>query len=164
MISPDMEHRVSQLRHDVDDVYELLAATNTTVKATNEKVDVLSQDVAAMKQDMATTKQDMATTKQDMATMKLAQRRHGNRLEEIQTALDLTVGRLDRLEQAHGRLEKNQNRTTDALREQADVLREQADALREQKGTLEAILAAVRVQPVDVVPSAAAITDGDDHR
>jgi len=31
MASPEMEHRVSQLRHDVDDVYELLDATNQTV-------------------------------------------------------------------------------------------------------------------------------------
>jgi len=31
MASPEIQHRVSRLRHDVDDVYELLDATNTTV-------------------------------------------------------------------------------------------------------------------------------------
>jgi septal ring factor EnvC (AmiA/AmiB activator) len=64
MASPEFEHRVSQLRHDVDDVYELLDRTNKTV-----------------------------------ATISATQQRHGNRLEEIQSSLDLTVGRLDRLEQ-----------------------------------------------------------------
>lgn len=64
MASPEFERRVGQLRHDVDDVYELLDRTNTAVAAISS-----------------------------------TQRRHGNRLEEIQSSVDLTVGRLDRLEQ-----------------------------------------------------------------
>lgn len=54
---------VRQLRHDVDDVYELLDSTKRTVTS-----------VAA------------------------TQRRHSTRLEEIQQALDLQGGRLERIE------------------------------------------------------------------
>jgi hypothetical protein len=79
----------------VDDVYELLDTTNEAVAATRQAVSVI------------------ATT----------QRRHGNRLEEIQTALDLSVGRSDRLEEGQHRLEQAQ---------------------REQGAKLDAILAAVR--------------------
>jgi hypothetical protein len=54
---------VRQLRHDLDDVYELLDSTNQTVTS-----------IAA------------------------TQRRHSNRLEEVQQALDLQGGRLERIE------------------------------------------------------------------
>ncbi|MBP2371867.1 hypothetical protein [Pseudonocardia parietis] len=54
---------VRQLRHDVDDVYDLLDSTNRTVTS-----------VAGI------------------------QRRHSTRLEEIQQALDLQNGRLERIE------------------------------------------------------------------
>lgn len=63
MASPEMSRTVRQLRHDVDDVYELLDSTKSTVTS-----------IAG------------------------AQRRHGNRLEEIQQAMDLQSGRLDRIE------------------------------------------------------------------
>ena len=88
MASPEISRRVSQLRHDVDDVFELLDTTNQTVTT-------------------------IATT----------QRRHGTRLEEIQQALDLTVGRLDRWEQAQHRIE---------------------DTQQEQNAKLDAILAVLR--------------------
>jgi len=54
---------VRQLRHDLDDVYELLDSTNRTVTS-----------IAA------------------------TQRRHSNRFEEVQQALDLQGGRLERIE------------------------------------------------------------------
>lgn len=38
------------------------------------------------------------TTNSTVSTIASAQRRHGNRLEEIQQALDLQSGRLDRIE------------------------------------------------------------------
>lgn len=60
---------VRQLRHDVDDVYELLETTNSTVSS-----------IAAV------------------------QRRHGNRLEEVQQALDLQNGRLERIEDTQRRI------------------------------------------------------------
>lgn len=62
MGSPD-PRVVRQLRHDVDDVYELLDTTNSTV-----------------------------------TSISATQRRHGNRLEEIQQTLDLQNGRLERIE------------------------------------------------------------------
>lgn len=83
MASPEIQRRVSQLRHDVDDVYELLDTTNQTV-----------------------------------ATIAATQRRHGARLEEIQQALDLTVGGLNRLDQAQHRLADTQHRLVDTQREQ----------------------------------------------
>ena len=91
MASPEISRRVSQLRHDVDDVFELLDTTNQTV-----------------------------------TTIAATQRRHGTRLEEIQQALDLTVGRLDRLEQAQHRI--------------ADTQQEQN---AKQNAKLDAILAAL---------------------
>jgi hypothetical protein len=59
-----------QMRHDVDDVYVLLDATKDTLDETRRTV----------------------------GTMWAVQRRHGNRLEEIQQSLDLQSGRLDRME------------------------------------------------------------------
>jgi len=112
MVSADMEHRVNQLRHDVDDVYELLAVTNKTVEETNGKVVAI------------------ATT----------QRRHGNRLDEIQCSLDLTVGRLERLEQGHERLEQRQL-TQDAKLDAIEQRQQTQDA------KLDAILAAVGGRP-----------------
>jgi hypothetical protein len=68
---PSPENRVvRQLRHDVDDVYDLLNDTNTAVTTTNNVVTKMSG----------------------------VQRRQGLRLEEIQQALDLQNGRLDRIE------------------------------------------------------------------
>ncbi len=120
MASPEMHRRVAQLRHDVDDVYELLDTTNQTV-----------------------------------ATIAATQRRHGTRLEEIQQTLDLTVGRLDRLEHAQQRLADAQERFTGAAERLAETQRTQADALErlaetqrtqyeELTGKLDSILAVLR--------------------
>ena len=62
MASPD-PRAVRQLRHDVDDVYELLDATTRSVD-----------------------------------TIASTQHQHSSQLEEIQQALDLQNGRLDRIE------------------------------------------------------------------
>jgi septation ring formation regulator EzrA len=59
-----------QMRHDVDDVFELLGAVQKTVEGTRES----------------------------LGTIWGVQRRHGNRLEEIQQSLDLQTGRMDRME------------------------------------------------------------------
>jgi hypothetical protein len=74
---------VRQLRHDLDDVYELLDSTNQTVTS-----------IAA------------------------TQRRHSNRLEEVQQALDLQGGRLERIE--------------DTQRQILDLLRGRPSATEEQ--------------------------------
>ncbi len=91
MASPEIQRKIGQLRHDVDDVYELVDGTNKLV-----------------------TK--IAGTQQ----------RHGTRLEEIQQALDLTVGRMDRIE--------------DTQRRQGDTLQRQEDTQRRQYETLNAKL------------------------
>jgi len=78
---------VRRLRHDVDDVYDLLNDTNTAVTTTVTK-------------------------------MSGVQRRHGLRLEEIQQALDLQNGRLDRIE--------------DTQRQILDLLRGRQDDAAEQ--------------------------------
>jgi septation ring formation regulator EzrA len=59
-----------QMRHDVDDVFVLLTAVEKAVDGTRET----------------------------LGTVWGVQRRHGNRLEEIQQSLDLQTGRLDRME------------------------------------------------------------------
>jgi chromosome segregation ATPase len=102
MASPEIQRRVSQLRHDMDDVYTLLDATNQTV-----------------------------------ATVASTQRRHSFRLEEIQQSLDLTVGRLDRMEQAQHRLEQSMEATADRL----DRLEQ---TQQEQSVKLDAILDILR--------------------
>jgi DNA repair ATPase RecN len=122
MISPHMEHRVSQLRHDVDDVYDLLDVTNENVKATNEKVKALAGVVS-----------DIATS---VSVIKMAQRRQGNRLDELQSAVDLAVGRLDRLETSHQRLETSHQRLEVSQQQMAEVQ-------RQQDVKLDAILAAL---------------------
>jgi hypothetical protein len=101
MTSQHMEHRVSQLRHDVDDVYELLDRTNKTVEG-------LCKTVSAVA---------------------MTQRRHGNRLDEIQSAVDLTVGRLDRLEQSHLRLETSHQRLETGYQQIAEVQKQQGTKL-----------------------------------
>jgi septation ring formation regulator EzrA len=71
MAAPDPDSReFRQMRHDVDDVYTLLDATK-------DKLD---------------------ETRTAVGTVWGVQRRHGNRLEEIQQSLDLQSGRLDRME------------------------------------------------------------------
>ncbi|GGM59099.1 hypothetical protein GCM10012275_32820 [Longimycelium tulufanense] len=66
-------------------------------------------------------------TNQTITAVAARQRRHDTRLEEIQHALDLAVGRLDRLEQAEWRLAETQ-------REQAAKLDEILDLLRNGRG------------------------------
>jgi hypothetical protein len=99
MASPEIQRKVGQLRHDVDDVYELVDGTNKLV-----------------------TK--IAGTQQ----------RHGTRLEEIQQALDLTVGRLDltvdRLDLTVGRMDRiedTQRRQYEALNAQYETLNAKLD-------------------------------------
>lgn len=58
------------MRHDVDDAYRLLTVVQKTVESTREAV----------------------------GTVSAAQRRHENRLEEIQQSLDRQAGRTDRTE------------------------------------------------------------------
>lgn len=104
MISPHMEHRVSQLRHDVDDVYDLLNVTNENVKAMDEKVEVIARAVSNLDTSVS--------------VIKTTQWRHGNRLDELQSAVDLAVGRLDRLEASHQRLEVSHQKIGEVQRQQ----------------------------------------------
>jgi DNA-binding FrmR family transcriptional regulator len=67
--SPD-SREFRQMRHDVDDVFVLLTAVEKAVDGTSKT----------------------------LGTVWGVQRRHGNRLEEIQQSLDLQTGRLDRME------------------------------------------------------------------
>jgi uncharacterized coiled-coil DUF342 family protein len=92
MASPEIQRKVGQLRHDVDDVYQLLDGTNELV-----------------------TK--IAGTQQ----------RHGSRLEEIQQALDLTVGRLDLTVGRMDRIEDTQRRQYETLNAQYETLNAKLD-------------------------------------
>ncbi|HKR52526.1 MAG TPA: hypothetical protein VJT72_23705 [Pseudonocardiaceae bacterium] len=85
MASPEIQRKIGQLRHDVDDVYELLDGTNELV-----------------------TK--IAGTQQ----------RHGTRLEEIQQSLDLTVGRMDRIEDTQRRQYETLNAQNETLNTKLD--------------------------------------------
>lgn len=96
MAAPDPDSReFRQMHHDVDDVYGLLDATK-------DKLD---------------------ETRTTVGTIWSVQRRHGNRLEEIQQSLDLQSGRLDRME---------------------DNQRQQGERLGGVEGRLEEILTLLR--------------------
>ena len=92
MASPEIQRKIGQLRHDVDDVYELLDGTNELV-----------------------TK--IAGTQQ----------RHGTRLEEIQQSLDLTVGRMDRIEDTQRRQYETLNAQYETLNAQYETLNTKLD-------------------------------------
>ena len=72
MASPELPdgREFRQMRHDVDDAYRLLTVVHKMVESTREAV----------------------------GTVSAAQRRHDNRLEEIQQSLDRQAGRTDRTE------------------------------------------------------------------
>ena len=92
MASPEIQRKVGQLRHDVDDVDELVDGTNELV-----------------------TK--IAGTQQ----------RHGTRLEEIQQALDLTVGRMDRIEDTQRRQYETLNLRYETLDSRYETLNAKLD-------------------------------------
>jgi uncharacterized coiled-coil DUF342 family protein len=94
MASPEIQRKVSQIRHDVDDVYDLLDGTHQLVTK-----------VAG------------------------AQQRQGTRLEEIQQALDLTVGRLDRFEGRLTGFEGRLDRIEDTQRRQYAALDAKLDGI-----------------------------------
>ncbi len=88
-----------QMRHDVDDVFVLLTAVEKAVDGTRET----------------------------LGTVWGVQRRHGNRLEEIQQSLDLQTGLLDRMEDNQrdqgdrlGRIEDTQQQILALLRGPAE--------------------------------------------
>jgi hypothetical protein len=102
-----------QMRHDVDDVYVLLDATKDTLDETRKTV----------------------------GTMWAVQRRHGNRLEEIQQSLDLQAGRLDRMEDTQrqqgerlGRIEDTQQQQGERLGRIEDTQQEILTLLRGSSG------------------------------
>ena len=86
-----------QMRHDVDDVYGLLTTTSERLDAVSTRLD----------------------------TVWTVQRRHGNRLEEIQQSLDLQSGRMDRLED-------NQRQQSELLGGLAETQKQILDLLRRQ--------------------------------
>jgi DNA repair ATPase RecN len=85
------------MRHDVDDVYGLLTTTSERLDAVSTRLD----------------------------TVWTVQRRHGNRLEEIQQSLDLQSGRMDRLED-------NQRQQSELLGGLAETQKQILDLLRRQ--------------------------------
>lgn len=94
MAGPD-PREFRQMRHDVDDVYELLDGIQKSI-----------------------------------TTLSTTQRRHTNRLEEIQQSLDLHNGRLDRIDDTQRRgldrltaLEAGQHRLEEGQREILDAIR-----------------------------------------
>ena len=90
MAQPDPDSReFRQMRHDVDDVYMLLTATKEALDVTKESLDKTDKTVAS--------------TRELLGTVWGVQRRHGNRLEEIQQSLDLQNGRFDRMEDTQRR-------------------------------------------------------------
>ncbi|MGH3939795.1 MAG: hypothetical protein ACRDTG_14435, partial [Pseudonocardiaceae bacterium] len=87
-------------RHDVDDVYGLLDDTNKLVT-----------QIAGIQQRHGTRLEEIQ--QRHGTRLEEIQQRHGTRLEEIQQALDLTVGRMDRIED-------NQRRQYEALNVKLD--------------------------------------------
>ena len=75
-----MERRVGQLRHDVDDVYELVDGTNQTVSTINQIVSAL----AATQQQHGTW---LAEIRQRVDRMEDAQREQDTKLDTILTLL-----------------------------------------------------------------------------
>lgn len=73
MTSPEMNRRVGQLRHDVDDVYELVEATNQTVAT-----------LAVNQQQHGTW---LVEIRQRVDRMEDAQREQGAKLDTILTLL-----------------------------------------------------------------------------
>ena len=102
---------MSQLRHDVDDVYDLLNVTNENVKAMDEKV-------AATNEKVEVIARAVSNLDTSVSVIKTTQWRHGNRLDELQSAVDLAVGRLDRLEAGHQRLEVSHQKIGEVQRQQ----------------------------------------------
>ena len=80
MTSPE-PRAVRQLRHDVDDVYELLDATQRAVST------------------IAATQRRHSSRLEEIQQALDLQNGRLDRLEELQQALDLQNGRLDRLEE-----------------------------------------------------------------
>lgn len=101
MSSPD-PRAFHQLRHDVDDVYELLNKTNERLTSLTETVhsefEAMGERVEAMGAQVGSVGERVGSIDNRVTTLSATQRRHGNRLEEIQQALDLQNGRLDRME------------------------------------------------------------------
>lgn len=96
-----------QVRHDVDDVDALLTDTQQAVQGNREL----------------------------LGTLWGVQRRHGNRLEEIQQSLDLQGGRLDRVE--------------DTQRKQGDRLDRIDTRLGGIEDTQQEILTLLRERPAE---------------
>jgi hypothetical protein len=72
------------------------------------------------------------------------QRRHGNRLEEIQQSLDLQTGRLDRMEDNQRHQGEGLVRVEGRLDRMEDNQRDQGDRLGRIEDTQQQILALLR--------------------
>ena len=105
-----------QMRHDVDDVFVLLTAVEKAVDGTRET----------------------------LGTVWGVQRRHGNRLEEIQQSLDLQTGRLDRIEDNQRHQGEGLVRVEGRLDRMEDNQRDQGDRLGRIEDTQQQILALLR--------------------
>jgi septation ring formation regulator EzrA len=105
-----------QMRHDVDDVFVLLTAVEKAVDGTRET----------------------------LGTVWGVQRRHGNRLEEIQQSLDLQTGRLDRMEDNQRHQGEGLVRVEGRLDRMEDNQRDQRDRLGRIEDTQQQILALLR--------------------
>jgi septation ring formation regulator EzrA len=105
-----------QMRHDVDDVFVLLTAVEKAVDGTRET----------------------------LGTVWGVQRRHGNRLEEIQQSLDLQTGRLDRMEDNQRHQGEGLGRVEGRLDRMEDNQRDQRDRLGRIEDTQQQILALLR--------------------
>jgi septation ring formation regulator EzrA len=113
--SPD-SREFRQMRHDVDDVFVLLTAVEKAVDGTRET----------------------------LGTVWGVQRRHGNRLEEIQQSLDLQTGRLDRMEDNQRHQGEGLGRVEGRLDRMEDNQRDQRDRLGRIEDTQQQILALLR--------------------
>jgi septation ring formation regulator EzrA len=105
-----------QMRHDVDDVFVLLTAVEKAVDGTRET----------------------------LGTVWGVQRRHGNRLEEIQQSLDLQTGRLDRMEDNQRHQGEGLVRVEGRLDRMEDNQHDQGDRLGRIEDTQQQILALLR--------------------
>ena len=105
-----------QMRHDVDDVFVRLTAVEKAVDGTRET----------------------------LGTVWGVQRRHGNRLEEIQQSLDLQTGRLDRMEDNQRHQGEGLVRVEGRLDRMEDNQRDQGDRLGRIEDTQQQILALLR--------------------
>ena len=113
-----------------------------------------SHEFRQMRNDVDDAYGVLTGMQETLGTVWAVQRRHGNRLDEIQQTLDLHSGRLDRMEdnqrrQADGlaRIEETQNQQGERLGRIEETQGQQGDRLGRIEETQQQILELLRGRP-----------------